>query len=456
MEKNKRKIEYLTRQECVLNNISFKLTTLQTDVCFSINAIGNSKSDRIYYEIRFTPPLEKLHATQTIFQATYIPSKRTDTHIVVLPNVSDKHCISYRDDLYYIEFNTHQVRLTNDGVCEMFICLQNVQIRGDVDVPIWEPLFNYSLGFFPQLFPDRIEKLPFYPYNIDLGPVDLTRIPCMLPIPNKPFTEISGSQVGKLLGYYATTTTTESNWKNVAMRFGTVMEPVIIMSYLLKHSDYKYKEPGWWPFQNHVCDGTWTDGVITDSKGNVFGLECKASQNNCRFEGSHIGQCIWSMACGNTQWHDLVKYGEKNVRVDNVWTKVAECRETRIMRNEKIEQEIVNLCFNAKKYKNQEDFIRIINSEPYVTMRNFLDTMANKANTENYTVIELDDAMINKMKQYKEQTIDIYVPSIHPIIDRIEKRQANIFALFQEEDKEQMKKKVCQQIQDYSELIKNI
>jgi len=457
---NKRKFEYLRRNETFLNGIAFKVTTPSPDSHFAINIVGNGKKDRVYYSLTFKPPLEKIYAKSTTIEITHIDSKRTDTRIVVLPESDDKTAISYGDALKYIEFNTHQVRVHEDSVYELFICLLNVQMRRDVDVPIWVPNFNYNLGFFPKMFPNRFEGLPFYPYNIDLGPVDMTKIPCMIPLPNKYVGgEITGSQVGKLLGYYANNTDNDfTGWKGVAARFGTIMEPVIILLYLAAHPNFSYKEPGWWPFRDRVGAGTWTDGVITDEQGNVFGLECKASQNNYNFEGTHIAQCIWAMACGNTPCHDLVKYGEKKVRVDNVWSKIPMCRETRIMRNVEKEEEIIQLCMASKKCKSPGEFLQLISTEPYVNMRNYLDNMANKANTECHTSIDVQNDLIQEMEMYKEKALLVQESSclgLHPIIDRIEKRQAHMFALFQEEDKEKFRREVCDQMKDYSELIKD-
>ena len=40
------------------------------------------------------------------------------------------------------------------------------------------------------------------------------------------------------------------------------------------------------------------------------------------------------------------------------------------------------------------------------------------------------------------------------VMDRIEKRQARIFAAFQEEDKLEFTREVMDQVQDYAELVK--
>lgn len=460
---NKRKFEYLRRTQTIINGISFQFTTPSPNSHFSIKTVGNNKNiDRVYYEIVFDPPLEKIYATSTTFEVIHIESKRIDTRVVVLPPSDQDQCpVSYGNDLKYIEFNTHTVRVQDDSVYNMFICLLNSQLRGDISTPILVPDFNYNLGFFPKMFPDRFEGLPFYPYNIDLGEMDLTKIPVMIPIPNKPMGGLTGSQVPKLLGYYASANPEDNaftGWKAAAVRFGTMMEPISILLYMASHPEYKYKEPGWWPFKDSIADGTWTDGIITDTDGNVFGLECKASQNNANFEGSHIAQCIWSMACGDTPWHDLVKYGQKSIRVDNIWSKLPVCRETRIMRNKDKEEEIISLCFRAKQCKNHQEFLTLIATDPYINMRKYLDNMAEKANSEYHKSIEIREDMIQELHEYKNNAIlsqEQKCVGLHPVLNRIEKRQANMFALFQEEDKEKFRREACDQLKDYSELIKD-
>lgn len=452
MKKNKRKHQYLRRTAIILRGLSFEMTTPSPDVHFGISTIGNDKGDRVHYEFKFKPPLEKTYAATTIITVTHIESKRTDTRIVVLPppDQDQNHAL-----LNYIEFTTHTVKLHKDSVDYLYVCLLNTQVRGDVDTPIWVPKFNYNIGFFPKLFPDRFESLPFYPPNVDMGSIDLTKIPNMTPIRFKPYGGVTGSQFAKLLGYYATTTTTTTSWQSAAMRFGIMMEPIILMLYLSTHPDYSFKEPGWWPYKDKLADGTWTDGIITDGAGNTFGVECKASASNCNFEGSHIAQCIWTMACGDTPFQDLVKYGETQVRVDNEWSRVASCKETRIHRHLEKERELIELAYRAKSHPK---FHELIQTPPYVNAREYLDDLANKANSSQGSKnIEIRVDLIQQFHEYRQTILDVQdqdCVGLDPVLDRIEKRQARLFALYQEENKAKFHKEVCDQIRDYSDIIK--
>lgn len=457
---NKRKIEYMRRQRLILNGLAFDFTTPSPDVNMGITCVGAMKEgmDRLHFEIRFKPPLEKVYARTSTIEITHIESKRTDTRIVVLPSTEDKRNVSLLDStLFYCEFATHIVKINEQGVEILFLTILNVQMRGDVDVPIWVPSFDYGIAFFPKLF--NYKGLPFWPPNIEFDALEPSRIRAnQQPVYFRSNgNNISGSQVAKLLGYYATMNDDNvvSGWKAVAMRFGVTMEPFIIMFYMLAHPEYQQcEEAGWWAYKDSTSMGTWVDAIISNSD-NRWGLECKASKTSASFEGSHIAQCIWSMACGNTQFHDLVKYNEKCIKIDDKWTTVPSCKEARIYRNEEKEKELIDLCIKAKNSKSP--LSELWASPPYVNMRAWLDNLAADA-TKIAKSIPVVSETVQQMCMYrqnilKEQEANCVV--LDPVLDRIEKRQAHMFALYQENNAgDAFQSEVCDQIRDLVELIK--
>ena len=439
MKRKNKSSEYLRRDRIIIEGLAFDFTTPSPDCHFSILK---------GYEVRFDPPLDKIYAIHSTISCTHLESKRKDVVLVVLHKIDHKKQITYGFNLDYIQFPTHTVKITQGKVDQMFFQLIDVQSRGDVNVPIYNPDINYGIGLFQDLFKDRYEALSFYPPNVDLGPINFSQIPQNCAIP-KPYSGgISSSGASKRIGYYQQDEKQVINgWKSVSMRFGKLCEPLIVALYLSHHSEYKFREIGY--ISNQV-DCAQPDGVIIDTLTNtIFAIEIKASKFNCKFEGSFIAQCMWQMYVGEYPYIDLIRFCEKQVKMGELWTTIPECKEIRIQRDLEKEAELIQLCRKSNK--------DTINTKPYVDFRKYLDDMATKANQDAQD-IPIQDTIIQQIREYKSQlmsNMEHELCTIHPVIDRIEKRQARMFALYQEENKDEFRKEACDQLRDYSEILKS-
>jgi hypothetical protein len=469
---NKRKIEHrLRRIRFILNSLAFDLTTPSPDADFAVSTVGLSDGDRIHFRINFSPTLDKEYATSSTVSVTHFPSKRQDTVIVVLPKTEDKKGVSYGTNYDYLEFCTHTVKIEQSVVSVLYLTLNNVQMRGDIDVPIWKPEFNFGLGYFPRTFEGKYEPLCFYPPDVNFGGVvDLACIPQKYSLVSfKPTGGITGSKVAKLIGYYISPTFQSqeqfTGWSAVNVRFGREGEDTLKLIHLLNHPEFtKMKEVGYLTINQEVreSDGSEPDLIVQDEKGIPFPVEYKYSRSNSTIYGNHIAQCIWEMASGPTfpQCH-LVRGCQRQVQVGtNQWTTVMEAKEIKLFRSEEREKELIRLCVNALKvYNNREypKFLELMETQPYKEFREYLDKLADESN-QKATKLEIREEIIKEMNDYRQHILDKQeedVLTTHPIMDRIEKRQARVFASFQEENKDGFMREVCEQIEDYAELIKS-
>lgn len=461
---NKRKVEHrMRRVRTILEepNLSFDLTTPCPLTTHGIETFGNKGGggDKVYCIIRFQPFLDKELATSSYLTITDNITKRQDTCIVVLPKAEHKLGVSYGDKLDYIQFSTHAVHVQDGFVCSIHLNLVNVQLQTDANFCIWEPDFNFGLGWFPDHFPGYT-PLKFMPLDLQIDedqPINLSKIPqgyCLSKF--KPSGGITGHRTGKLLGYYHSTEP-QKKWNTLAMRFGYLYEDVVKLIYLNAHKDYKFEEVGFISSSSSSCksnDGCMPDGLVT-LDNQTWPVEFKTSRKNSRdgFDGSNMAQCIWEMSCGPFEYMDLVKYTEKQVKEGEEWTIKAECKEVRLFRSKEAEANLIKLCQEAQQSK---EFAKLIETEPFQKMRQYLDELA-KGATESSKSLEIPTDLLKERYMYKKSVLDIQADDVlttHPIIDRLEKRQATIFALQQDKKKaKQFRESVCEQIKDYSDLM---
>jgi len=436
--------EYIRRIRTILNGLAFDLTTHSPDVQFGVSMISKDE-----YEIKFQEPLENTYAATSYITVMHMESKRTDTTLVVLPKTDDKRLVG--ED--HIEFVTHVVKMdTKNRVETLRVILEDIQLNPDMSFPILTPHFALNIGFFPSVFPDRYVGLPF-PVN----ETDISKIPQIYGVSKYKPSGITSSRVAKLLGYYPTPDGKPevfNSHKITAMHFGTLNEPVALMMYLAHHPECVFKEIGFVSLENSVnpANGAQPDGVLVGKQQEPSLIEFKCSRNNSKMEASHMAQCIWEMACGYPHI-DLVKYCEKQVKVGNNWTIVKECKEVRLFRFPELENKIIELC-QLQAHKPNES---LANTKPFVEIRAYLDKLAEQANID-ATPIPIREDLIQQLIDYKKKILDVQaedVLTVHPLMDRIEKRQMRIFAAYQDgESRDFLLKEVSQQIQDYAELIK--
>lgn len=449
MSKRVKKFERFHRHSIIQYGLAFDFTTPSPNAQFGITLIGPVDDEKRSYEFLFNPPIEKIYAGSSHLSILHIESKRRDTIITILPKTNDK---SFQDPFYI--FSTHVARSHGDHITKLYLTIVNNQLRGDINVPIWNPHFNMQ-WFIRSVIENTYNTLEFFDPDQSLESVDVSKIPQGSYIAGKSSYGITASRFPKLLGFYPGTSDF-SGWRAVSMRIGRLYEPLIAIMYLKHHSDYVFNEIGFTCIENgNGVDGCQVDGRI--SCGGVdFAVEFKSSKFNCDFEATYICQCVIELACG-FPFVDLVKFSERQVKQpnSNVWTTQYECREIRLYRNPELEKEIINLGHHAASIKGTK-FEDIIKTEPYVNIRSKLEKIAQECN-QKATQIPVDLKIIEKFKEYKKNTIDIQSQDsilLDPTLDRIEKRQCRIFALIQEENQDEFVKETIEQMEDYCELLK--
>ncbi len=444
---------YFNRQRINLHGLAVDFTTSSTDCKFGIVCTSPPTStESLSFEIRFSPPIEKIHASSSSLSIMHIESKRTDTRIFILPSTNDKKLQGS-----YILFPTHVVGLDEqlDKIHILYLSVQNCQMRGDVGTPIWNPVFNMQ-WFIHKELNGRFDPLLVR----SEGETDVSKIPQGAAVPIKQSGGITSSRVPKLIGYYPGRFEAIIGWKAVAVRFGKIYEQIAMLMYMKKHADRTFHEVGFMSIEGSSLDGAMSDGIIEDSEKIRFPIEFKCSRTSCNIEPAHLAQCIWEMACG-FPYIDLVRFCERQAKDPNnsqTWSTVYECREIRIFRDKEKEEELIKLSRQAHSLlKNDYNkYAELMQTAPFVKMRAFLDKLAIECN-EKAVPIPVDIDVIGQFHQYKKNILDIQDCEsfiLHPIMDRIEKRQARIFAAYQEEDKSEFIRETLIQMQDYAELAK--
>lgn len=522
--------------------LAFDVTTPSPESKVGILPVGDCNDEERDYILSFTPALEKLEAASTTVAITDMTSRRTDTHFVVLPRTLHR---SIQDT--YLLFPTHTVHsnLLISWMDAVHVSLQNTQMRGDVQVPVWKPRFR--LGWFvncelsaalagdssqltngdaaavsssltngdaPMRSPASAagaanagERYRPLPYIDPLAPlprsIDVSLLQQGSTIVSKPSGGITSSRGPKLLGYYQSADgkpETFTGWKAVAVRFGRVYETAVVGVFLKHHPEYAFQEAGFMAFESDLTgvDGAQVDGLLIPTRSGginspstiemsvnvgmieddeeldrvmklipssgitpsplrgegVIPIEIKCSRSNSSIEPSHLVQCVLELACGFPYMY-LVRFCERQVRTppgSNVWTTVRECKEIRIHRSKEIEDKTIALCRQAKSL-NHVQFTELMKTPPYVEIRAYYDNLAVRCNAE-AKLIPVDEGLFERLIKYKEEAMatDVPIPLMEPLLERIERRQARIFAARQEG--EDLRVDVLEQIQELAELLR--
>ena len=447
-------------------NVKFDFTQLHKET-----EVGLINTGFDAYEFTFTPPV----AEQFKLKVSDLVSKTSDC-VLKIPNWQECNMIQEA----FVETATYVCKVNKErAVVGLYLKLENVQMNGNIETPIWHPRFRLGLFLADKLLDtsrrlgadslsekgrmggtggtggmggmggmgekggmgetsSRYTPLHFTP--LSSSELDLSLIPQDNPIPLKPNGGMTGSKIAKCIGYYPGPETAFTGWKAVAVTFGRLNEFMVLMQYLKHHPDYSAKEIGWVGLRPDSNDGCQPDAIIFDRDRNAWPLEIKCSKSNCSFEGSHIVQCVWEMACNKSPYMDLVKYCEKSINTQgNTWKKQRECREIRIYRSEELEQELL------KREKSPE------------LMKKF-DLLADECN-QRAIVIPVDDSIIEAIQVYKNLHIKEEEEAKEEedgFLDRMEKRQTRIYNHFQENQKDQLINEIFDQVNDYGELIRKL
>jgi len=465
------------RHRIIHASLAFDFTTPSPVTKFGLSSDSTGDDSR-NYSIVFTPPLDRLSASSSYLTVTHLESKRMDTRICILPTTEDKKL-----EGTWFTFVTHYVELDAqlNACIGAQLSLTNCQLRGDIATPIWLPSFR--LEWFCER---ELGKGSYVPIDINAsivpngGGTDVSKqLQGSGAVLSKGIGGITSSRTGKLIGYHQDGGQKEvfNGWKAASVRFGKVHEPIAMLMYMKNHPDRIFTEAGYMSIGDTV-NGAMVDGVVSDTAKPVSdttapgvpsalseplivhgAIEFKCSRSNCNFEPFHISQCIWEMACG-FPYVDLVRYAEIPTKQPgtNIWNIQYECKEIRIYHNQELEDELIKLCKQSAPLlkSNYAKFTELMQTAPYQKMRSYLENMAKECN-ERALSVPVDTDLLKRLEAYKENVIKIQFDdslTVHPIMDRIEKRQARIFAAFQEADKRDFVQEAMAQVQDYAELVK--
>jgi hypothetical protein len=405
------------------NSIKFDFTQLQQETQIGIINTGFDA-----YEFNFSPSI----SSSFKLKISDLNSKTSDCTLTI-PSEEKKLIGGYLQTAVCV------CKLdTNERITHLYLKLENVQMNGNITTPIWHPKFRLGLFLAKKLIKNEYTPLDFVPTD-NLKEFDLSLVPQDNPIPLKPHGGMTGSKIAKVIGYYPGPEGAFTGWKAVAVTFGRLNEFMVLMQYLKSHPSYSAKEIGWIGLRQDSNDGCQPDAIIFDQDRNSFPLEIKCSRSNCLFEGSHMAQCVWEMACNKSPYMDLVKYCERSINTQgNVWKKHRECREIRIYRNEELETELLKRVLNPELVKK-------------------FDALAEECN-KSAIAIPVDDGIIDQIQEYKDLHLGKKEEGKEEggdsILDRIEKRQNRIFRAFQEDQKDQLINEIFEQVNDFGEMIK--
>lgn len=443
MSRRKRQIVRFRRLRVVHGDLAFDLTTSDPHVDLGIEHVAGT-NERRHFQVRFQPSMSREHAAQSYLNIVQLTTKRCDSQLVILPHTNEKYVEKVTPEHNYLVFPTHAAKLDNLLIESLFLVICNVQLQGDVDTPI------YNVEFRPPEH-ERFIELPYMPPVAIPGlAIDGTRWPPGNPLPFRAH-KFTSSRIPRHLGFYGKDENI-TGWRAAAIRFGVQNEITGIFLYLDHFLERVYEQTGY-----HECEfgGAKPDGLVTDETTTIVVpdypdldptkgiLEVKASRTSTQFMASDFAQCVWELMACNRAWGDIVRYCETQKRnpVSGLWETVHLWRCVRLYRSKKLEEDIREIVHNGLDATE---------------MRAHLEKVAHDANTLHSSVIEANPEVLEELGAYKRNYYAQHkrdVPTLDPILERIEKRQALVFEAFQT-DKKKLHAVVLEQIQDCVELIK--
>lgn len=443
------------RLRIILEEMAFDLTIpAQATQQWGVQRVeGDKEGNRVHYEVRFEPPLDRRTASNCYICVTHLPSKRRDVNVVVLPNTQDKVLRSIDERWHYIVFPSHAVKLEGTAIASLYMTLCNEQTRGTEGAP---PL--YGLDFKPQNIA-RYHPLSWWPpVELPGVAIDASQYPQGHPLTFKAWEGITGSRIPKLLGYFAKSKDGFSSWAAASMRFGRLKEMTAVQVYLDYFPVRQFYETG---YHSVEAGSAQPDGLIWDPENTepieeyadldpTRGvIEIKSSKSNCTFDGSYIAQCLWEMMACNVGWCDLMRYAEYPVKNEHgKWVVKHSFRVVRIFRHRATEERLVSMVRAALAGKLEE-------SEAG-RMRAQFDELARVGNTTGSIEIDTPLHVLEAAEAYKRDYFAkhaLHVDIVDPLLQRIEERQAHVFALFQEKRTDEFTRVVAEQMQDYALLL---
>lgn len=498
----------LKRSRIILNDFGFDFTHTTNNTTISVKEFTKPYFDTRHFEIRFEPPLSKKDALEANIRMIYMPTKTCDIRFYVATSESNR--ITVLDPKHkYITYYTHTVQIqSKKGIIPLlYVTIQNTQLNGDSDA-----LPDYKL-VYTNILHSRYEPLPFFPPDPDIelaikGGIDSRLVPQNIRMNFKAVNgqTITSNTVVELLAYFGVpvpgtpdakeynfTRKKESKdgWKGVNMRFGSLRERDVAIYLLESNPQLTVKQCGFYPHDTEDDWGSMPDLMLYDDSLTVdkipqqlhhhinlmnndnkdfykYGTaEIKSSRFHDTFKEYHIPQCIWHMMCCNTLWNDLIVYCEKKALDPETrnWVKQKICKRIRLFRSEDLETQLIDVIRTASQFKqlNQpQQYLEYIYNDPQVLkLKKEFENIAKGANMQAVDISDtINDTVLEQILLFREEDNledDYYNVSLHPAIDRIEQRQADIFRLYQEPEQthyKQLVQQIAEQIADYTLLMK--
>jgi hypothetical protein len=454
----KRKISNRTR--AIVNDIAFDLSSTNAHI-IQVFAMHS----KVNYKILFNPLLDPTTETFLYLRLTHLPSKRSD---ICLNLTKGDHTTEGR----YKVYETHALHWNDNGISHMYISIENIQLDGNQDdVLIYRPVFDFGISFLK-----RYVRLNFVPPD-KLAGVNPAIIPQHNPLWTKSKGEITSSNVAKYLGYFVPNPLTDekaktwninikddfSKWQGARIRFGCIKEIEVVASYINHYPERTFHQTGYTVYPTKGQNwGASPDGIVVDKNGEKRTIEIKCSSYSASFEGYHIAQVIWQMACLNYDKGDLVKYCEKQNNFNHHPTKT--CYALTIDRDLSLEKDIMDLVSITQKL-NSKEFLITVYSDKYIAMRKKLDEMAAKANVALQKKLEdiatetgvevIQVQNMSNLENYRSAICNVKFPTLHPKLEELQQRQMEIHCAYQDNRLSEFRKLTLEQIAGYVNLMLN-
>jgi len=385
----KRKNEsFFYRNRSVLNDIAFDFTSKVHHHVIKCETI----SGKSHYKFQFDKPL----CSDTYLTITHMPSKRQDICLNLTSEINE----FIKTDKFFV-YETHSISI--DMKC-MYIGLENINLCGYDDqenVYIYRPMFDLGINFFDKTMYKRLN----YIAPDKIAGIDASQISQNNPLWTKRAGAITSSSVQKYLGFFVPesdfnwtlqTKNSFTGWMGVRVRFGSMKEDDMILTYLNSYPNRIFKQTGYSVHPNNPKKwGASPDGiVIVDGKRRI--VEFKASMTgDCNFKGYYIAQVLWEMECLGVKTGDLVKYSEKK-RNTNDTAKIT-CRVATIHQDVELQAEIEKLVEESKKVTDSAKFKKLVYTQKYIDIREKLDNIARNLA---YDEINVPFDKVNEMYTY--------------------------------------------------------
>jgi len=227
--------------------------------------IDSGQMDSADYIITFKPPIHRERAARVYVGAEYVGRARVERTVVfgrtLQPTRKDaafEHLVYRSNDLEYMCYETHQLRIDDDQIYAMHVRIVNVTVRQDARFDlVLRADIDLGMRVMPELLQSSMQTLKWFPPDVDPAHWGLRIDPRAIPQRTPLWFSLrgaGGSKAYKLLGYFvpkdATSVDDGSSFSAVArlrMRRGTYSENEALFVYSLLYPARALDEVGWCP-----------------------------------------------------------------------------------------------------------------------------------------------------------------------------------------------------------------